>query len=100
MVRRIPLLVEQVPGNGFRAYGGEPLALSAEGTTRVEAISRLKGLIAERLKAGAELISLDLDTGEHPLAPLPGWSKDDSLFDEWQEAIADYRRQVEDDPDR
>ena len=33
---RIPVLVEHVPGNGFRAQGGEPLAISAEGTTRAE----------------------------------------------------------------
>jgi 3',5'-cyclic AMP phosphodiesterase CpdA len=97
---RIPVLVEHVPGNGFRAQGGEPLAITAEGTTRAEAIARLKSLIADRLAVGAELISLDLDTSEHPLAPVPGWSEDDPLLDEWQEAIEDFRRQVEDDPDR
>jgi hypothetical protein len=97
---RIPVLIESVPGNGFRAKGGEPLAISAEGTTRVEAIARLKSLIADRLAVGAELISLDLETSDHPLAPVPGWSEDDPLLDEWQEAIEVYRRQVEDDPDR
>lgn len=97
---RIPVLIERVAGNGFRAQGGEPLAFSAEGTTRAEAISRLKSLIIDRLSLGAELITMDLETKEHPLAPLPGWSEDDALFDEWQEAIEAYRRQVEDDPER
>ncbi len=97
---RIPVLIESVSGNGFRARGGEPLELSAEGTTRDEAIARLKSLIADRLAMGAALISLDVETVEHPLAPLPGWSQDDSLLDEWQQAIATDRRRVENDPDR
>jgi len=97
---RIPVLVESVSGNGFRARGGEPLALSAEGTTRDEAIARLKRMIADRLAVGAELISLDVEPREPSLAPAPGWSEDEPLLDEWQEAVESYRRQVEDDPDR
>jgi hypothetical protein len=97
---QIPVLVERVEGNGFRARGGEPLALCAEGPTRAEAIARLRSLIAERLAVGAELINLDLEKVEHPLGPVPGWSIDDPLLDEWQEAIANYRQQVEEDPDR
>jgi len=97
---QIPVLIESVSGNGFRARGGEPLALSAEGTMRDEAIARLKSLIADRLAVGAELISLDVETMGHPLAPVPGWSEADPLLDEWQEAIATYRRRVENDPDR
>ena len=97
---RIPVLVERVAGNGFRASGGEPLAFTAEGTTRAEAIERLKSLMVDRLALGAELISLDLQTREHALAPMPGWSDADALFDEWQEAIEAYRRQVDDDPSR
>jgi hypothetical protein len=97
---RIPVLIERVAGNGFRAHGGEPLSLSAEGTTRAEAVARLKGLIAERLSLGAELISLDLEGDEPQLAPLPGWSEDDPLLDEWQQVVEDFRRQIETDPDR
>jgi predicted RNase H-like HicB family nuclease len=97
---QIPVLIEKVPGNGYRARGGEPLALCAEGATRAEAVARLKSLIADRLAFGAELISLQLETGEHPLVPVPGWSGDDPLFDEWREAIDAYRHQVDDDPDR
>ena len=48
---------------------------------------RLKSLIAERLSSGAELVSLEVETPEHPLGPVPGWSEDDPLLDEWQEAI-------------
>jgi hypothetical protein len=97
---QIPVLIERVAGNGFRAKGGEPLALCAEGSTRAEAIARLRSLIADRLAVGAELISLDVEKAEHPLAPPPGWSEDDPLFEEWREAIATYRRRTEHDPER
>src|SRR5271157_4938399 len=96
----IPVLIESVSGNGYRTRGGEPLALSAEGTTRDEAIARLKSLIADRLAFGAELISLDVETMGHPLAPVPGWSQGDPFLDEWQEGVETYRRGVENDPDQ
>jgi hypothetical protein len=97
---RIPVLIERVPGSGFRAKGGEPLPISAEGTTRGEAVACLRCLIAERLARGAELISLDLEPRQHPLGPVSGWSEDDPLLDEWQEAVEAYRRQVDEDPNR
>ncbi len=93
---QIPVLIESLAGNGYRAKGGEPLALSAEAPTRDEAVARLKGLIADRLALGAELISLDVE----PRQRLPGWSQDDSLLDEWQAAMSEYRRQVDADPNR
>jgi hypothetical protein len=97
---KIAVLIEPVPGNGFRAKGGEPLAMSAEGATRAEAITRLKTLIANRLTVGTELIGIELGAEEQPLAPVSGWTQDDPLLDEWQQAVVDYRRRVEDDPDR
>jgi hypothetical protein len=29
---------------------------------------------------------------------VPGWSMDDPLLNEWQEAMSEYRRQVDADP--
>ena len=97
---RIPVLIESLAGNGYRAKGGEPLALSAEAPTRDEAVARLKDLIADRLSHGAELISLDVEFREHPPVSVPGWSVDDSLLDEWQDAMSEYRHQVDADPNR
>jgi len=97
---KIPGLIEKVPGNGFRATGGEPLSLCAEGPTRDEAISRLEGLIAHRLALGAEPIDLDVQSAKQHLTPVRGWSDNDPIFDEWLQSMKDYRRQVEDDPDR
>ena len=82
---RIPVLIESVPGNGYRASGGEPLALSAEGTTRDEAIARLKSLIADRLAVGAEFISLDVDTVGASAGLRAGLVREAiPLLDEWQ----------------
>ncbi len=97
---RVLVLVETVPGNGYRAKGGEPLALSADAPTRDEAIARLRDLIADRLSLGAELISLDVEGRKNAPVPQPIWDETDPLLDEWQGAMRDYRREVEADPER
>jgi hypothetical protein len=99
---QIPVLIEPVAGNGYRARGGEPLALSAEGATREEALAKFKEQARARLSNGAEMVSVELPSapaGAHPLAEFAGMFKDDPLFDDWQKAIADYRRKVDEDPD-
>jgi len=96
---QIPILVEPVPGRGFRASDGGPFALTAEAPTRDEAIAKLREQIDERMAAGARVESFDLPAPEHPWARFAGMLKDDPLFDEWQQAIADYRRSVDEDPD-
>jgi hypothetical protein len=91
----LPVLIEPVAGNGFRATGGPPFILSAEGATREEALQKLRQAIARRLETGAEIVSLEIPESEHPLAPFAGMFKDNPLFDEWQQAMAEYRRQVD-----
>lgn len=93
----IPVLIERLPGDGYRARGGEPFGITTEGATREEALHRLRETIAERLAADAELIQLDVPAAENPWLRLEGVYKDDPLFDEWQEAIAEYRRQADED---
>lgn len=90
---QIPVLVEPTPGNGFRARSGEPLMLTAEGSTRDEALGQLRSLIQDRVAAGAQIVPLDVPSEEHPLAPFAGMLKDDPMFDEWQKAIEEYRRE-------
>jgi hypothetical protein len=92
----IPVLIELIPGRGFRARGGEPFALSAEGPTPDDALQTLRGLIDVRLRAGARLVPLEVPSPSNPSAEDP-WSKgagmfrDDPLFEEWQAAIAKRR---------
>lgn len=92
---QLPVLVEPVAGYGYRACTGQPLDLSAEGATREEAVHRLRQEIQNRLQTGAEIIPLKIATPAHPLAAFAGMFRDNPLFAEWQEAIAEIRRQAE-----
>jgi hypothetical protein len=97
---QIPVLVEPVPGNGYRAKGGEPFAITAEGATQEEALCKLREMIEGRLAPGAQLTHLETGPPEHPLAEFAGiWKPDDPLIEEWKKAVEGYRRQVDEDPD-
>src|SRR5262245_27589672 len=94
----IPVLIEPMPGNGYRARGCEPFALAAEGSTRDEALGRLRVLLAGRLAAGVEIVPLEV-------APARPWARfagqlnpADPLVQEWKQAM-DQRRHQEDEPD-
>ena len=95
----IPVLIEEVPGAGFRAAGGEPFACVAEGSTRDEALSRLEELVRQRIAAGAQLVAIDVPAATNPWTSLFGVLRDEPLFDEWKEAIATRRRELDADPD-
>ena len=94
---RISVLIEPVPGNGYRARGSEPLGLIAEGTTRDKALQKLRELIDERVAGGAEIVSIDLPEQKpaHAWRPYAGMLQDDPLVEEWKQAMAEYRRQVD-----
>ena len=68
----IPILIERVNGNGYRSRGGEQFALSAEGATREEVLAALQSQLQERLNGGAEVASLEVTSGPHPLARFAG----------------------------
>ena len=94
---RISVLIEPVPGNGYRARGSEPLGLIAEGATRDKALQKLRELIDERVAAGAEIVSIDLPEQKpaHAWLPYAGMLQGDPLVEEWKQAMAEYRRQVD-----
>jgi hypothetical protein len=94
---RISVLIEPVPGNGYRARGSEPLGLIAEGPTRDKALEKLRELIDERVAGGAEIVSIDLPEQKpsHAWLPYAGMLKDDPLVEEWKQAMAEYRHQVD-----
>src|SRR5438270_12972680 len=98
---KIPVLIEPVAGNGYRAKSGEPLPLAAEGATRDEAMRKLRELLHERLHAGAEVAALEVPgpAAPNPWVEFAGMFKDDPYFDEWQQAMAENRRKMDADPD-
>jgi hypothetical protein len=95
---QIPILIERVNGNGCRSRGGEPYALSAEGTSREEVLAKLREQLSARLRDGAEMVTLELPTAPHPLAEFAGMFKGDPYFDDVVENMAENRRKMNADP--
>jgi predicted RNase H-like HicB family nuclease len=97
----IPVLIEPVAGNGYRAKCGEPLPITAEGRTRDEALANLRRLVQERVAAGAEVatMSLPAKNAANPWAGFAGMFKDDPYFDEVIDIMAENRRKMDADPD-
>ena len=95
---QIPVLIERITAKRYRARGGEPLPLSAEGPTRAAALAKLKNKLQARLRNGAEIVALELDAEAHPLAEFAGMFKDDSYFKEVLEIMAENRRKMDRDP--
>jgi hypothetical protein len=97
---QIPVLVEPILNNGFRAKTGEPLPLTAEGATPDEAVANLRAAIDRQLKNGGQLLPLDI-TPENPWLAMAGmYTANDPLVQEWKAEMAAYRQEIEDDPDR
>lgn len=95
----IPILIEPVAGNGFRSRGGEPFDLSAEGATREEVIAKLRDQVQDRLRNGSQIVALDIPAASNPWVEFAGMFKDDPLLPEWKAAMAEYRRQIDAEPD-
>lgn len=91
---KMPILVEPISGNRFRALG--PVAgLSAEGETVEDARNRLEQLVRERISAGAQHSWIEPiaepQSGAHKLARHAGTWRDDPLVDEFIEVVREYR---------
>lgn len=97
---QIPVLVEPVANNGFRAKAGGPLPLTAEGATADEAVRNLRAAMDRQLKNGKQLLSVDV-AAENPWLAMAGvHDPNDPLIQEWKKDMAAHRQEVEDDPDR
>jgi hypothetical protein len=97
----VPVIVEPVTGDGYRAIGtaGLSFGLTAEGTTREEAVAKLGKLVKARVAGGAELRSLQVTAGAHPWSAQAGWLRDDPMLAAWKQAMEEYRRKLDEDPD-
>lgn len=95
---RIAVLVERVKGNGYRARGKDPFAVSARGATREEAVSRLRDKIRKRLQNGTELVALEIGQQPHPLAEFAGMYKNDPDFEDVLKIMAENRKKMDQDP--
>jgi hypothetical protein len=97
----VPVIIEPVTGNGYRVTGagGLSVGLTAEGATAEEAIDRLAEQIQTRLNAGAKLAELNVATRAAPWKQDAGYLHDDPLYQPWREAMEEYRRNLDEDPE-
>jgi hypothetical protein len=96
---RIPILIEPIAESRYRATGGVPFVDSVEADSPEAAIAKLQAAIEARLSGGGRIASLDLSASENPWLEGAGIFRSDPLFDEWQGAVQEYRREANLDPD-
>jgi hypothetical protein len=95
----IPVLIERIAGNGYRAKTGQPLSLVAKAPTRNQAIAKLQEKLQARLRKGGEIVSVELPPSPHPWMEFAGMFKDDPYFVEVLEIMAENRRKMDRDPE-
>ena len=90
---KIPILIEATSENRYRATGGVPFHDSVEADTPEAALAKIKNLIEDRVAQGARIAAVDLPDSTHVWLDGAGMFREDALYDDWQQAIADYRRE-------
>ena len=66
-----------------------------EADTPEAALDKMRRAIVARMAQGGRIAALDLPGGSNPWHQVFGMFRDDPLFDEWQQAISDNRRTVD-----
>ena len=94
----IPVVIESIGKSASRASGQEPFAMSAEGATREESVQNLRRLIETQLPNGQQVELIEINPS-HPWAKFAGTLRDDPLADAWEEAMREYRRMKDEEPD-
>ncbi len=97
---KIPVLLEPIEGERYRASNGHPFGCSAEGASPFEAVKKLEQMIEARVKAGAVIVHLDVPLHENEGAAYSGClPKDDPIVQEWLEIMAENRRKADENYD-
>ena len=84
----LSVLVQQTPGNGYRAWCGDPVPAEGEGATREEALAKLRSAIEARIR-GVEVVRLHVGMPSVPATPV--WP-DDAMTSAWLAGIAAARK--------
>lgn len=93
---QIPIIVETVGTERFRAQGLAPFLAVAEGKTTEEAVCKLRDEIRKEIEGGKRVVMLDIPTkDENPWLAMAGWLKDDPLYGEWRAEVEAYRDQCD-----
>jgi hypothetical protein len=97
----IPVIIEPLTGNGYRVIGagGLSVGLTAEGATAAEAMDRLADQVRMRVSAGAKLAELSVSASAAPWKQDAGYLQKDPLYEPWRDAMEEYRRRLDVDPE-
>jgi hypothetical protein len=93
----IPVHIQPVPGKGFVATA-PAFGWSAEGATEDEALQAIRQKVTTGT-AGVRVAEVKVPP-LNPLMVCAGELKDHPLQGGWRRAVAEYRTQIENDPDR
>ena len=97
---QIPVLVEPIANNGYRATARQPFEITVEGKSRDEVIRKVEQQIQEKLKApGTEVVSVELPVSNPWLRIAGTLDPNDPVVQEWHEIMAENRRKADEDPD-
>jgi hypothetical protein len=95
---QIPVVVETLGVNQFRAEAPAPFSVTAEAKTSAEAVQNLRARIEKEFANGKQIVALNLEvSGENPWIQFAGHLKDETFLSDFQEGLVEYRRQR--DPD-
>ena len=84
----IPVLIEPIPGSGYRASGGVPFAIVVEGATPEDALTLFKSSVAEKLRNGVRVTSVKVPISKHPWAEFAGmFDPADPIVQEWLDTM-------------
>ncbi len=96
----VPVLVERLSANGYRATS-PGLDAASEAPTREAALEGLSHILRDRL-ATAELVCLEIpaDVESHPWKSLVGRLDGHPDLDEVEQHMRDYRQEMDESGDR
>lgn len=90
---QIPVSVEAIPLGGFRAESSPPFTVVAVGSTRDEAVAKVRDELNKQLDQG-KIVMIEVGpNAENPWLKMAGTLKDNPIVDEWRAAVEEYRRQ-------
>ena len=91
---QIPIVIESLPGNRFRAKSTTALPLMVEGNSAEESLRLWRERFASMLPSDAEVVAVEQPASEsHAFAKFIGTLKNDRLVELWREGVAEYRRE-------
>jgi hypothetical protein len=96
---KIRMIVECLELRGYRAKVENPVAMSAEADSREGSIQKLRDLLQKQLPQGTPVQLIEINP-THPWAKFAGtWEEDDPVLKEWEQAVKEYREQMDHRPD-